>query len=96
MIYFHFAKLALETMLVHRQNGMMISLNRVMWQHIYYYFMLGTIVGFSVYHPAKQASFLIPDSGYDSGYRWFAPIAIIWFVGCEVMNLLCHIHFADR
>ena len=96
MIWFHFGKLALESILVHHQSGMMISINRVMWQHIYYYFLLGTIVGSSVYHPAKQASFLMPDSDSDSCYTLFAPIAILWFVGCEVMNLLCHIHFADR
>jgi hypothetical protein len=51
MIYAHFAKLNLENIFIHHLSGKLMSINRMMWQILFYWVGLGGIVGFSIFNP---------------------------------------------
>lgn len=94
MIYFHFLKLIIEATFLKRLAGMMMPLNRAMWQFLYYWIGLGGFVGYSVYHPDFMPQIFIPDAELDGGTYLFCPIMAILFMFFEVLNLQCHLHFS--
>jgi hypothetical protein len=93
MVYFHFGKMLVESLLIHRLAGRMRPLNRTLWQILYYWVGLGCIVGYTVYHPEYKPSFLISDLE-GTQRRLFATVASVIFIAAEVLNFLCHWHFS--
>ena len=51
MINIHFSKRIIEILLLETIAGQMTSLNKVIWQILFYYIFLGGIVGFKLYYP---------------------------------------------
>jgi hypothetical protein len=51
MINIHFGKRIIETFLLETIAGQMTSLNKVIWQVLFYYIFIGGIVGFKLYNP---------------------------------------------
>lgn len=93
MVYFHFGKMLVESLFIHRLAGRMMPLNRTLWQVLYYWVGLGCIVGYTVYHPEYKPSFLFADLE-GTQRRLFATVASVLFIAAEVLNFLCHLHFS--
>jgi len=47
-----------------------------------------------VYHPEYKPSFLIADLDGEARFL-FVTIAAILFIGSEIMNFMCHLHFSN-
>ena len=51
MMYFHFGKNIFENFFLHKSEGRMTSLSSTMRNFLYYWVILGAVVGYSMFHP---------------------------------------------
>ena len=75
-------------------SGCLTSINRTIFQLLFYWGLFGGVVGYYVYHPDYEPM-IFEDWDSATGVIFTCIILILWF-GFEVMNLMCHIHFASR
>ena len=92
MVWFHFGKILAESAFLHRYTGRMTSLNRTLWQILFYWLGLGVLVGFSLFSPDYRPSFLYLDLNGEDRIL-FPFLASALFLAAEVLNFLCHLHF---
>jgi hypothetical protein len=96
MVCFHFGKVLLESFALHRMAGRMVSLNRTLWQILFYWLGFGGLVGYSLFTPNYEPSFLFTGRNTEEEEEsrvLFAAVATSLFLFAEMMNAMCHIHF---
>lgn len=94
MINVWFIKNILETFLVHRMSGINTSLNRTIWQVMFYWIGLGGVVGFSLYHPLyDERQFPFIDDSDNMSWRQMVILGVFFF--SMIMSVLAHCHFSN-
>ena len=71
----------------------MISLNRVMWQILYYWVALGA-VAFTLYNPEYSGATFFTNMS-DQLQQYFRYFVVALFFAAEYFNLQCHLHYLD-
>ena len=93
MICLHFGKLLLELLLIHRMAGRMVSLNRTLWQILFYWVAFGGFVSYTLFHPEYRYNFKVTNLQVDGTV--YSLIAVALFIVGEVMSFMCHLHFSN-
>lgn len=91
MIYIHFTKKILETFFPHRTTARMLSVSQMFWEMLLYGGILGTFVGYLIFHTDFVPSLFFLDLDDKNGYGFAFQTAICClFVFGETMNFACH------
>lgn len=95
MVTIHFAKVILESIFVHRMSGRTIPLRKTLWGMLFYWFLFGCVVGFTLFSPLYKPFYLIEDFQTGQQKHWFTTIIMVIFAVSEFMNFMCHLHFTN-
>ena len=92
MVNIYFIKRLFELLLVQRVAGRLISMQKLLWLVLAYWFGFAFLTFYSIYHPEYTPSTLISDSlNQELKPLGYGCIGIFLF--SQLMSLLCHWHF---
>lgn len=93
MIYIHFTRRIIETLLMERLAHQTTSLRELFWQSFLYWCLLGMFVGYSIFHTEYMGWLLMADEDNAQLLTLFSYIA--FGIG-QVMSCLSHYHYHQK
>lgn len=97
LLCFHFGRRIVECLCFERLHGMKMHIKEFIWEAFLYWGLLGTLVGFSVFHTGFiPLHFMVDlDNSQLPGFLFKLIIYMVFIIG-QTMNFLCRMHFQEK